>query len=367
MMVACVSDVALGYGTPQLPLLVSSISEHYAASSIVLEPLQKECPPLHYRYPGFRITTIPTSEHPHGVKGRNEYVWRCIEFLNKIRPEVLLLSCTYSLPVLFGLKWRPRKVIYFAVESVSFYGEFDVLMNRHARELIDTVIFCEENRASQEIEAFAFQRKQIAVMYNCSNRSGIWPPPLPRDDRNERILYAGRIGPPTYCHYLADERLAGRPIDLFGPIILGGEEQTEAYRARLRGNVRHHGYLPAEELAVVRRNYIYSIVMWDPSWHRAQHYYAAPNKLFEAVADGVPPISAPHPQCELLIRRYGCGVVLPDWSFSGFQDSIRRSLEYWKNGRWDAMLHGCRTAVEQELSWDTQFAKLRPFLDLADR
>ncbi|MGH9721183.1 MAG: glycosyltransferase [Bryobacteraceae bacterium] len=362
MTVGCVSDVALGYGTPQLPLLVSSICEHYKAPSVVIEPVQSECPPLHYRYPGFRIISLPTSAHPHSQTGRNEYLWRAMQVLNQLQPEILLICCTYTLPVIFGLNWRPRQVIYFSLESVSFYGGFDSHMNHHVRDLVDVVIFSEENRAMREVREFGFERQQKVVLYNCSNRSGNPRPVLPRDARNGRILYAGRIAPVTLCDYFGDPRIQSRPIDLHGPITFGGDEENAAFRSSLQGAIKYRGFIPAIELAGLRPSYIYSVVMWNPEWHREQHYYAAPNKLFEAIADGVPPLSAPHPQCDLLIRRYGCGVVMPDWSFAGFEQSVRRAMDIWKSGEWDELVQGCHRAVQEELNWEAQFSKLRHVL-----
>lgn len=35
----------------------------------------------------------------------------------------------------------PEKVIYYLIESIPFYGDFDVEMNRRAGPLLDVVIF----------------------------------------------------------------------------------------------------------------------------------------------------------------------------------------------------------------------------------
>ena len=42
--------------------------------------------------------------------------------------------------------------------------------------------------------------------------------------------------------------------------------------------------------------------------------YAAPNKFFDAIACGTPPICAPHPQCVEVIRKWRCGLLVDDWS-----------------------------------------------------
>ena len=152
MKIAVVSDVTIGYGSPQVPLLAGSLREHYGAASSVdiIEPAQPELAPRHGQFPAFTIHRVATADHPHSPVGRTEYVWRAAKLVNRLKPDVLVISCTYCLPVLFRLNRRPRKVIYYSIESIPFYGEFDVEMNRKVAPLLDVVIFPEENRAVLE-------------------------------------------------------------------------------------------------------------------------------------------------------------------------------------------------------------------------
>jgi hypothetical protein len=53
---------------------------------------------------------------------------------------------------------------------------------------------------------------------------------------------------------------------------------------------------------------------------------------------------------------------MPDWSFDGFLATLRRAMELYPTGEWDAMVANCRRAVEKELNWEAQFSKLAPFL-----
>src|SRR5262245_54939640 len=156
MRIAAVSDVTVGYGSPQLPLLCESLRKHYRAEVKIVEPVQPELSPRHHLYPNFDIHPVATAEHPHSPLGRMEYVWRASKAINQLQPDVLVVCCTYCLPVIYRLKKRPRKVIYYSIESIPFYGDFDVEMNRRAAPLLDVVIFPEENRAVQEIGRCGF-------------------------------------------------------------------------------------------------------------------------------------------------------------------------------------------------------------------
>jgi hypothetical protein len=348
----------LGYGTPQLPLLSHSLADLFDARPLVVEPAQPDMPPRHSRFPRFRMERVRTVGHPHTAPGRNEYLWRAGAILNEFEPDVLLVSCTYSIPVLFRLRKRPRLVLYYSLESVSFYGEFDLEMNHYVEPLVDVVIFSEENRATRDVRAYSFRHQEKVILYNCSTRHNDLRPPLPAEQRNGRILHAGTIGPQTFSQYFSTVRTSPYPIDLFGPIRPATDEERADYLKNLRGSIRYRGFIPAEDLARERPVYFYSIIMWDPKWGRDQNYFAAPNKLFEAIADGVPPISAPHPQCELLIDRYRCGLLMPDWSYEGFLSTLKRAMRLRGTEAWKRMAANCARAARLELNWETQFAKV---------
>lgn len=123
------------------------------------------------------------------------------------------------------------------------------------------------------------------------------------------------------------------------------------------GNYR--GVLDAIELAEVRKRYAYSAVAWNPD--NENHLYAAPTKFFEAIADGVPPVAAPHPQCRLIRDRYRCGILMAYWSFDSFLKALRKAVNIHGAPEWQEMVANC-ARVASELNWEVQFEKLRAVL-----
>jgi glycosyltransferase involved in cell wall biosynthesis len=353
-----ISDVSIGYGTPQLTLLAGSVAEHYGIAGTIIEPAQPEAPPRHGMFPQFRVRRINTMAHPHSEAGRQEYLWRAAEVINEIRPDVLIVCCTYSLPVLFRLRHRPRQVLYYSVESISFYGEFDVEMNQWTGGLVDVVLFPEENRAVNEVRRYGFEGARKVVVYNTSKRTGeIAEGPLPAALRNGRVLHSGTISKEqTLAQYFISE-LINTPIDLYGPLKLSSDAEREAYLDILTHKVRYKGFVSSAELARIRPQYLYSIVIWNPT--NENQFYAAPNKFFESVADGVPPIAAPHPQCKALIERYGCGLLMEDWSFDSFRGALDLAHKLSGTPEWERMAANCLAAARAELNWDAQFEKVR--------
>jgi hypothetical protein len=277
-----------------------------------------------------------------------------------VKPDVLVISCTFCLPVLFRLHRRPRKVIYYSIESIPFYGGFDVEMNLRVAPLLDVVIFPEENRAVLETSRCGFVKVPKLVLYNVSNRKAEAREARTVHQRNGRILYSGTMSvAQTFLNYYMADDVRALPIDMYGP-IKGPASDKQRFLNANPGALRYHGYVDAVSLAAVRPAYGYSIVAWNPDVEN--QLYAAPNKFFESIADGVPPIAAPHPQCRLMLERYGCGMLLENWDYDVFLDALECAMHLYGGPEWERMVQGCQEAVAQELTWDAQMEKVKPYL-----
>jgi glycosyltransferase involved in cell wall biosynthesis len=358
MRIGCVSDVCLGYGSPQIGLMAESLAEFYGAETLVVEPRIPALAPRHNSFPGFRIERARTVFDPYSEVGRTEYVLEAARMLDAWAPDVLVIGCTFTLPVVFKLRRRPSFVIYYSYESVPHYGDFDVMMNRQLAGWVDLVIFPEKNRAALELSRCRFGDAPAVIVYNCPRRTS--RPALPRSARNGRFLYAGRIDPvETFAEYYTKPQLKPYCIDLYGPLSLKDQE-AEAFRNSLQEKTQYCGRLESRDLVELRRQYIYSVIIWNP--RTENQLYAAPNKLFESIADGVPPLAAPHPQCKQMIEAYGCGVLLDDWSEEAFVAAFERASKLYRTSAWDEMVANCETAFRRELNWERQFEKLKVHL-----
>ncbi len=357
--IAVVSDVTLGYGSPQIPSLARSLARTYRAPTTVFEPDQGNRPLLSLHSEWCRIRRVTTQTHPYSASGRVEYVLKVAREINAVRPQIVAVFCSYALPVLARLRYRPRCTIYSMIESVLAYGPFDVELNQCLRGRIDVLISPEENRARLDMSRCAFSGIPVAVTYNVSDLPT--GEPTPPSGRRPRIFYGGAISRhPGMAHYLLRRGARAIPFDLFGNIVGSDKDVLAAKLADTTGSVRYYGYVPAEKLAAMRRNYAYSLVMYAPTDENT--LYACPNKLFEAIADGVPPIAAPHPQCEMLLKRYRCGILMNDWSFKSFQAAVTKAMRIFGTDRYAELVEGCREAVRRELNWEAQFHKVKRLL-----
>lgn len=357
--IAAVSDVSVGYGSPQIPRMMQSLAEHYGREVLILEPDQSDKKPLSSPPAGCVLQRVPTTVHPHSGAGRREFISAAARRINALRPDMLVLFCTFSLPVLTQLRRRPRRTIYYCIESVPMYGELDVAVNRRFARDVDLVIFPEENRARLDGQRFGLLGLPLALVYNVGNERVFQPSPLA--GRSLKFLYTGTIDrDQTLADYLLHPDLDTTRIDIFGNPVGRDSEALKATLSALSGSVRYHGYVPAATLKELRGEYAYSIIMWAPT--NENQLYAAPNKFFDAIADGIPPIVAPHPQCKLLVDRYRCGILMDDWSFPAFHAAIKRAKSLFGTSQYERMVAGCGHAVECELNWPAQFDKVRRLL-----
>ncbi len=354
---AAVSDVEIGFGSPQILELTRSLSSSLGVEALLLQPDQYASRAAKRFHPPFDVKRIYLKTHPHSQSGRTEYILECARLLNRLRPEYLVFFCTFTLPVLLKLKYKPKLVIYDSLESILAYGDMDIRVNRCLAEKIDLVIFPEENRCVLDGARCGLLERPFTVVYNVpDSRKGFTP--LPAGKRRKAVLYSGTIDYyRTLGRYFLFRKAQRFPIDLYGPVEGNGKERFLAALESLGGRVRYQGMVESEELKKIRPEYSFSLVMWSPD--NENQLYACPNKFFEAVLDGVPPITAPHPQTKMLVERYGCGIVMEDWSFPSFLAALEEARAVMGTREHARMIRGCMEAVEYELNWDAQFRKVR--------
>jgi len=361
MKIVGVSDVTLGFGSSQIIAFMEYLSNHYKSDvTTVIEPDQTDIPPRKELFVGLKIHRIPTTFHIHNSRlGRVEYIAMASKLVEKLKPDILVIFTTFCIPLLFNISHRPKFVIYYSLESVSAYGELDIQMNREIGSKVDLIIFPEENRAAKFFELCGLNEIPSCIVYNCTNPNeinGILPPAM----RNGRIIHQGRVKEETGSDFFLDQRIQSFPIDLYGIVDGKNKEAIVENLTLLLGEVRYKGSLDHSALSKLRKYYAYGLVFWKPVDENT--LFACPNKFFESIAEGVPPISSPHPQCTLLINRYNCGLLMDDWSFNSFYEKIREALELYGSDRYYEMVENCKKAVTQEMNWPMQMKKVERYL-----
>jgi hypothetical protein len=352
--VGIVSEVSLGYGTPQILYLAKSLRDTYDADVVVLEPDQPERPPVPGLSQGrLTIRRLYTSVHPYSDPGRAEYCAAVAQWLNKHKPDVVVLGSFLGIPILPMLRYKPWAVIFYALEHSN--GEVSAGFNllKQWESEVDLFIYPDPDRAALDGGRLGVAPEKTIIVLNGSAHA--FKPRGP-SERNGRLFYGGLLSPDhTNAHYFLDPEIRRYPIDLYG--IFDGGLNADAFQSDAGDyphGLRYGGYLSAStSFGDIVPKYAFSIVMWAPRDEATQ--FACPNKFFEAIAAGVPPLSTPHPQCKRIIERFKLGLLIKDWSQNAFQDSIRAADTVYQTDLFDEMVESCLRANAQYLSWDRQF------------
>jgi hypothetical protein len=355
-----VSDVSLGYGTPQILRLANSVAGHYGGEVLVVEPDQPERPRIaDLQTPSnVRIERLYTSHTPYWGEGLIEFILATNRLVESYSPDLFIGAAHIGMRVCATAALRQDAVkVFYCLEDTGVPWLDDCIIPR-ASEMWDLVIFPEENRAMRySAELQLKPSTHVAIMYNANEPRMV----LPVGQRNGRLFYGGLVHKEsTLARYFPET--PDVPIDVFGNIV--GYDTTLDYVKRLNppDGPRYGGYLKADDSFFKSlASYCYSIVGWVPL--RYDYHYAAPNKFFDAVACGVPPICAPHPQCVDLIGKWNCGLLMEDWSLESFRRTSEAAIEAIGSDFHLELVENCRRAMRQELSWDCQFNKLVPLLD----
>lgn len=363
--IVIVSDVSVGYGSPQVLSLARSLREYYGGDVVVFEPDQPERPAKPERHADLTVERIYTSTHPHSISGQIEYNQQITARINDLRPAILVVCAFLGAAALLKVKVKPPVVIYYGYEHTDGGFLREQRIFKAVADRIDLVIFCEENRAFMDAPRLGLERKPTAILYNGANYART---PIAPGKRNGRLVYAGQIDPVrTLGSYYFEGGLDEFDIDIFGVF-----QQAPDADAWLRGlaergaRISYNGYLPyGEDFLDNLAEYCFSIVAWAPLSESTR--FAAPNKFFDAIAAGVPPLAAPHPICRRIVDRYGCGLLLDGWSLDDFKRGCRKALEMTGSEAYSEMIERSLPWAAEELSWPRQFQKLLPLLERASR
>jgi glycosyltransferase involved in cell wall biosynthesis len=355
-MIFIISDVSVGYGTPQLLRLAESLVEKYSSHVVVIEPDQSERPPIKVGLIRFSekisIKRVFTATHPNSLSGTVEYILIASEIISAFQVDLVIFSSERFFPILELIKPSKSINIFYCLEHVQHSKS----LNYELFKEIDIFIFPEENRRRIYMERISELKKDYVslIIFNSNSEAAITPP-----EKNGRIFYGGTFHKDlTFGGYYLNDPIKNYPIDIYG-IIDGFENYEDVYRQLTADpeKVFYKGYLPSGREYFERlSSYYYSIISWAPN--REDRYYACPNKLFDAIACGVPPISAPHPQCVEIIRKYSCGIIMDDWSQSSFQTAINVAARISKSAEYEDLVRNCALAMEDGLSWPRQVAPL---------
>jgi glycosyltransferase involved in cell wall biosynthesis len=169
------------------------------------------------------------------------------------------------------------------------------------------------------------------------------PPPVAAPSA---AVYAGRLGPQRDLETVA---AASRTIDL--PTRLIGPADETWLAGFDPGAAAVEPALPVEAVDRVLSAAGLALVTLADGW--ANHRLAMPNKLFHAVAAGVPVVATDIGELARLVRAHGLGELYPAGDPAGLAGAVRRA-----QNRYQELTAAVRRAAPR-LSWDADASVLR--------
>jgi glycosyltransferase involved in cell wall biosynthesis len=210
----------------------------------------------------------------------------------------------------------------------------------------------------------------IPIVRNCPDR---WDPPSPRPDRIRQLL---RLSSETAIVLYQGRVMGDRGIEQAMDAILtvpdavlvimgfgnqnGDQSSRDPYVAKSRqapwlGKVHVIDPVPPVELLDWTASADIMVMAIQP--RSENHRYMTPQKLWEALAAGVPVVAADLPGFAAVVRETGCGELCDPGSPDSIASAIRRILD----GGPEAIRRlGDRglAAAHDRYNWETQFAVL---------
>ncbi|MGE4275478.1 MAG: glycosyltransferase [Candidatus Methanomethylophilaceae archaeon] len=179
----------------------------------------------------------------------------------------------------------------------------------------------------------------------------------PSHRRPFRVFYGGFVsrerGIDALCQAVSG--LDGVELEVYG-------DCDPDYRRELQGRFGkldniHLCLRYVDHAEIVRRTMDSQLVpvLYDSSVRNNR--YSSPNKFFEALALGIPVMSYPDCSVDEKVRRWGCGVVVPE----GDVASIRETLSTLRDDPllWKGMSRNARAAHDSDFSWELMKRRLR--------
>ncbi len=296
--------------------------------------------------------------------------------LREIAPDVDVVHAMAFLG-LASARWlrsrQPRPRIVFDARDIYVEARNIARLPPPARALFKAVerrwaraaaAIVTTNEAYAEVMRARFGRPVVVVM-NTPRRSDE-PPPAGRRFHDALglppaarvVLYHGGLDRDRGIEVLL-EALPDLPPDAV--LVLMGYGPLEAMlRERVARTTAPRWHLlpavpPAELLDWVASASVVAIPIQPTSLN---HLLTTPNKLFEALAAGVPVVAADLPGIAAIVRDTGIGVLCDPTSPGAVAAAVGEVLA-WDDDRRAAIRDGARTAVRDRYSWETQ---VRPLL-----
>ena len=216
------------------------------------------------------------------------------------------------------------------------------------------------NRAYAEVMAERFRVPMPLIVMNCSYRQARSAAPERRFherlglDANRRVvLYHGGLFPERGIEQLiaAMPEIPGADLVLMGYGVLGAALPALIAASPAADRIHLLPAVPPDEL----HDWVAAadVVAMPIQPSTLNHRLTTPNKLFEAMASGVPVVASDLPGMATIVTETGCGVLCDPTDPASIAAAIRSIVEAPAADR-EAMAERARRAADDTYNWEAQ-------------
>lgn len=169
-------------------------------------------------------------------------------------------------------------------------------------------------------------------------------PPTP-PEQPVGVIYAGRLAPHRDLETLAEaSRLVDVPVQARGPVDATWLANFD------RGLIDIQPPVPLDQIADQIRSFGLSLITLAAGWKN--HELTIPNKVFQAVALGIPVVAADVGELGRLVKQHGIGKLYEPGNPESLAQAIRAAIRDY------AQLASMVIETQTELNWNTDATRL---------
>ena len=359
--IALISDVALGFGSPDISAMIDGLCEHFGAEGLLLQPDEVTKPFIDLEFQSNVRSVRILSNLPSWL---NSWRWHFFREagreLNRFKPDIVIAVGPTGYGASLALKHKPSLVLYYMLEMVSenpVYKELHMRGKGH----IDCFLVPEVERFGIDFSAVAW-KKDVPFERMALSASIDYPRPMiskSADQRNGKFIYFGSLHrKDTLLDGMLTSELDDVEIDFAGrPLGSEADRAKIAPRIASTPGKSYLGQLVPGALMNALPNYNFSLVTWRPEGSVARWHLPA-TKLYHSILAGVPVIAVPNPLNCFFINKYGIGLLLEDATNKSIISGLKAANAMIGTHEYHAMVERCKNLAEGDFAWSRQIRKI---------
>ena len=213
---------------------------------------------------------------------------------------------------------------------------------------VNATIICSEQRKEQ---IRGSSPKKLEIIHNSPQNADIQEMYNLNKDKI-KIVYVGILQEKRYLREMADILRTLNNVELH----IGGFGKLEPYFKQLASrntNVFFYGKMQYHETLSLEKSCDIMTAVYDPSVRN--HYFAAPNKFYEALLLGKPLVMIKNTGMSSIVADNKIG-ELSDYNVESLKEAFRRIIQ--RKNEWESISERMKKIYEKDFSWDKMEKRL---------